>query len=133
MATHWAATQGDMNEVTVTLAEQIKTLRAERGWSQADLAERVGGDAGQISRYEHGRVAPSVVTVVRLAEAFGVSADSLLIDGSPRRSHRAPSEPIADRLSQLDALGEADRDAVLRILDGLLANTRIRQALNPAS
>jgi transcriptional regulator with XRE-family HTH domain len=38
--------------------EIVKALRKERGWSQADLATHVGGDAGQISRYENGKDQP---------------------------------------------------------------------------
>lgn len=36
------------------LGERLKQLRQERGWSQAELAAKVGADAGQISRYENG-------------------------------------------------------------------------------
>jgi transcriptional regulator with XRE-family HTH domain len=35
----------------MSLAERVKQLRAERGWSQGELAERIGGDPAQISRY----------------------------------------------------------------------------------
>lgn len=30
--------------------DRLKTLRTERGWSQADLAEKIGSDARQVSR-----------------------------------------------------------------------------------
>jgi transcriptional regulator with XRE-family HTH domain len=122
-----------MNEVTMPLGEQIKALRKERGWSQADLAGRIGGDAGQISRYENDKITPSVEVVVRLAELFNVATDYLLIDGAPRRAFNAPTDPLADRLADLGTLEDADRAALTRILDGLLANTRIRAALGTAS
>ena len=104
----------------------------DHGWSQADLATRIGGDAGQISRYENGKITPPVDVVVRLAELFDVTTDYLLIDGAPRRAFKAPADPLADRLSDLDALTDADRAALAHILDGLLANTRIRAALHNA-
>ena len=78
MATHLAAVRTPLNEVTMPLPDQIKVLRKEHGWSQADLATRVGGDAGQISRYENGKITPSVDVVVRLAEIFDVNTDYLL-------------------------------------------------------
>lgn len=115
------------------LGEQIKALRKEVGWSQADPAGRIGGDAGQISRYENGKITPSVEVVVRLAELFNVATDYLLIDGAPRRAFKAPTDPLADRLTDLGALEDADRAALTRIRDGLLANTRIRAALGTAS
>ncbi len=54
-------------------------------------------------------------------------------DGAPRRSFKAPADPLADRLSDLDAITDGDRAALAHILDGLLANTRIRAALGTAS
>ncbi len=116
----------------MALGERIKTLRKEHGWSQADLAARIGADAGQISRYEGGKITPSVEAVIRLADTFDVSCDYLLLDDAPRRPLRA-SNPLTDRLADLDHLTDTDRDALLHILDSLLANTRIRAALNNAS
>ena len=75
MASHLAAVQIPVKEVTMPLGETAKALRKERGWSQADLASRVGGDAGQISRYENGKISPSVDVVVKLAEAFDIATD----------------------------------------------------------
>jgi DNA-binding XRE family transcriptional regulator len=74
-----------MKDMTMPLGEKIRQLRSERGWSQGELAAWLGGDPGQISRYETGKISPSVDVVVKLAETFGVSADYLLIDGAARR------------------------------------------------
>ena len=49
-----------------------------------------------------------------------------------RRPLRA-GNPLADRLTDLDNLTDTDRQALIHILDSLLANTRIRAALNTAS
>ena len=115
----------------MALGERIKTLRKEHGWSQADLATRLNADAGQISRYENGKITPSVEAVLRLADIFDVCCDYLLLDDAPRRALRGDN-PLTDRLADLDNLTDADRDALLHILDGLLANTRIRAALSTA-
>ena len=109
------------------------TSSKERGWSQADLATRAGADAGQISRYENGKITPSVDAVVRLAEIFDVSTDHLLLDDTPRRPFRQAHDELGARLADLGQLNDTDRAALLHILDGLLANTRIRHALHNAS
>ena len=119
-------------EVTMALGERIKTLRKDQGWSQADLAARIGADAGQISRYENGKITPSIEAVLRLADTFDVSCDYLLLDDAPRRPLRA-GNPLADRLADLNNLTDTDQAALIHILDSLLANTRIRAALNNAS
>jgi transcriptional regulator with XRE-family HTH domain len=130
MTTHLTAARTAGSEATMALPVQIKNLRKEHGWSQADLATRVGGDAGQISRYENGKITPSVEAVIRLAEIFDVSTDFLLLHNVPRRPYRAPADPLLDRLADRDTLTDADRAALRHILDCLLANTRIRAALN---
>jgi transcriptional regulator with XRE-family HTH domain len=129
MASHLAAVQTPVKDVTMPLGETVKALRKERGWSQGDLATRVGGDAGQISRYENGKISPSVDVVVKLAEAFDVATDYLLVDGTARRPFRAPTDLLGERLANLDQLSDDDRAALIHIIDGLLANTRVRNAL----
>jgi transcriptional regulator with XRE-family HTH domain len=118
-----------VKDVTMPLGGRIRQLRAERGCSQGELATRLGGDPGQISRYETGKISPSVDVVVKLAEAFDVSADYLLIDGTARRPLRAPVDLLGERLAQLDQLTPEDRAALIHILDHMLANNRARAAL----
>lgn len=132
MTAHLKPVTAQPGEVDMPIGEQIKNLRKERGWSQADLATKIAGDAGQISRYEHGRITPSVEAIVKFAELFDVSVDYLLVEDAARRPFRQSDDALGQRLSDLDKLNDADRAAFLHILDGLLANTRIRAALHNA-
>jgi transcriptional regulator with XRE-family HTH domain len=114
------------------LGARIKQLRSEHGWSQGDLATKIGGaDAGQISRYENGHIAPSAEAIVRLAEALDVSCDHLLVDDAPRQAFRAPQHALGDRLGGLDELDEEDLTALLHILDALITKNRVKTALTP--
>ena len=115
------------------LSEQIRQLRAERRWSQADLARRLGtNDAAAISRYENDKMTPTVEVVVKLAEIFDVSTDYLLTDGAPRQRFSDPGDELAQRIAKASRLPAADKEAIAHIIDGLLANTRIRAALDQA-
>jgi transcriptional regulator with XRE-family HTH domain len=53
------------------IANDVLRLRLEKGWSQAELAERVGTKQANISRLENGLANPSVELLQRLAKAFG--------------------------------------------------------------
>lgn len=58
-------------QIRVGLATQIKALRQDRGWSQAELARRCGMAQARISRLEdptYGRY--SIATLKRIAGAF---------------------------------------------------------------
>ena len=48
----------------------LKALRAERGWSQADLAERLNVSRQTVNAIEKGRYDPSLPLAFRIARAF---------------------------------------------------------------
>ena len=61
------------------LGLRIAILRLTKGWSQVELARRIGVSASAIGMYEQGRRAPSLGLLVRLAEEFGTTTDYLLM------------------------------------------------------
>ena len=54
---------------------RIKVLRAERDWTQADLADRVGISRQAVISIEKYKYTPSLELAFKIAEAFGVSID----------------------------------------------------------
>lgn len=67
----------------MNIGERIRIIRELRGWSQAELAERSRLEPSAISHFETGRRVPSVVNLLKLAEAltmntFYISTDYLL-------------------------------------------------------
>lgn len=59
-------------------SQKIKELRLERGWSQQDVADRVGLNKMTISQYENGNRKPSLDAIEKLAEVFHVDMNYLL-------------------------------------------------------
>jgi len=53
----------------------LKHERMQRGWSQADLADNIGGDLKTIQRWERGHYQPQPHYRQRLIALFGKSAD----------------------------------------------------------
>ncbi len=56
---------------------RIKVLRAERDWTQADLADKVGISRQAVISIEKYKYSPSLELAFRIAEAFGVSIDKV--------------------------------------------------------
>jgi transcriptional regulator with XRE-family HTH domain len=110
----------------MALGERIRQLRSERSWSQDELAAHVGSDARAISRYENGRITPSLDALVRLAEVFNVSLDYLAVDGAPRRPLHVEDPGLTEQLAQAGELSPEDRTSLLNILDALLTKTRVK-------
>lgn len=65
------------------LGIRMAILRISKGWSQAELARRIGVSASAVGMYEQGRREPSLGLLVRLAQEFGVTTDYLLMGKTP--------------------------------------------------
>lgn len=55
----------------VRLKNRLRVLRVERGWSQAQLAERLGVSRQTINAIETGRYDPSLPLAFKIARLFG--------------------------------------------------------------
>lgn len=59
------------------MKNRIRVLRAEKNWSQADLAERVSVSRNSINAIENGKFDPSLPLGFRIADAFGLSVEQV--------------------------------------------------------
>lgn len=75
------------------LGIRINELRRCRGWSQVELANRLGISKQTVSNWENDNIQPSIEMLVRLAKLFDVTTDYLLgldnciqlnVDGLPQ-------------------------------------------------
>ena len=60
------------------IGTRIRQLRLSRGWSQAELARRMGINKSVIGYYELGGRFPTCENLIKLGNAFSVSVDYLL-------------------------------------------------------
>lgn len=71
---------------------EVRALRCRRGWTQAQLAQRVRGmTANSVSELERGNGNPSVTRVLLLADALGVSSVDLVAGALQRLTSLAQS------------------------------------------
>ena len=62
------------------LADKIIDLRKKAGWSQEELAEKLGVSRQSVSKWEGAQSIPDMNKILQLSELFGVSTDYLLKD-----------------------------------------------------
>lgn len=79
-----------MEEVMI-LAEKIINLRKKNGWSQEELAEKLGVTRQSISKYEGAQSIPDLDKILKLSEIFGVTTDYLIKDELEEEEY-APSQ-----------------------------------------
>lgn len=59
------------------MKSRLKVLRAERDWTQEDLADRVGVSRQAINALETEKYEPSLTLAFKLARLFGVRIEDL--------------------------------------------------------
>lgn len=75
--------------------ERIKKLRVNNGYTQAELAEKLGISPSAVGMYEQGRREPDKRIIMEMSRLFNVSADYILSGGNA-----GPAE-VEDALSGL--------------------------------
>ena len=59
------------------MKNRLKVLRAERSWSQADLAERLQVSRQSVNAIETGKYDPSLPLAFRIAKLFGTPIEAI--------------------------------------------------------
>ena len=59
------------------MKNRLKVLRAERSWSQADLAERLEISRQSINAIETGKFDPSLPLAFKIARLFGLTIEAV--------------------------------------------------------
>lgn len=65
------------------MKNRLKVLRAERNWSQQDLADRLGVSRQSVNAVETGKYDPSLPLAFRIADVFGMSIEEIFIKDMP--------------------------------------------------
>lgn len=63
------------------MENRLKILRAEKDWSQADLAERLGVSRQTVNSIEVGKYDPSLPLAFSISQLFGTQIENIFIDG----------------------------------------------------
>jgi transcriptional regulator with XRE-family HTH domain len=105
--------------IQTALAANVQALREMRSLTQAELGKRAGIAAASISHFETGQRAPSLESLVRLADALDVSVDVLL--GRAAVDASAQVDPLFLRASKADSQTLA---TVRRVMTALLADVK---------
>ena len=61
------------------MKNRIRVLRAEKSWSQAELAEKVGVSRNSINAVENGKFDPSLPLAFRIADAFELKIEDVFL------------------------------------------------------
>ncbi len=87
------------------LAEKIIDLRKKMGWSQEELAEKLGVSRQSVSKWEGAQSLPDMDKIIRMSEIFSVTTDYLLKDemGESEIVPQTSSEPGLRKVTMEEA------------------------------
>lgn len=61
------------------MKNRLKVLRAERGWSQQDLADRLEVSRQSVNAIETGKYDPSLPLAFRISDLFGLPIEAIFL------------------------------------------------------
>ena len=78
----------------------IRELRHERGWTQFDLAIKVGVQPQTIYLWESGRRAPRVEHMRKLGQLFEISSDEIRLESLPTTPQATDQDHASEATKQ---------------------------------
>ncbi len=115
---------------TEPIGTRLKHFRKLKGFTQAEIAAKIGITRGALAAYEAGRVRVVDELIVRFALALSVSADKLL-GIAAQRSENPSALRIMRRLKKIERLPPAKQKAILQTLDMALQNVEPEKIAKP--
>lgn len=103
---------GTADALNAAVALHVRALRTGRGWSLDELAGRSGVSKGMLVQIEAARTNPSIGTLARVADAFGVTVARLLEPAADRGVHVSDYEDAP-------VLWRGGRGGTARLLRGM--------------
>ena len=100
------------------LCANLKVLRELRGLTQSEVGHRAGIGGASVSHFETGQRSPSLESLVKLADALGVTTDALL--GRASIESATTLDPVFLRATRADA---HTLETIRRVTTALLAGS----------
>ncbi|MCQ2082399.1 MAG: helix-turn-helix transcriptional regulator [Lachnospiraceae bacterium] len=101
----------------INVLERITELRKQKNWTEYQLAERSGLTQSTISSWYRKNILPTLPSLERICEAFGISISQFLDDNNNEISLINPRQKqLLEKASKLD---NEQYDALINFLDKL--------------
>jgi transcriptional regulator with XRE-family HTH domain len=97
----------------MSIGENLKRLRRDKGWTQGDLADKCDIRLGQISKIERNGTDPKLSTIYSLMNALECSPNALLSDISQENL----DSRMAIILERVQKLSDKDKSTLLSVID----------------
>jgi transcriptional regulator with XRE-family HTH domain len=108
----------------MTIAERIRLIRQQKGFSQKELAEKALVNLKSLSRYELGTSVPPADILKQISDALGVTSDMLLGD----EETKIKDKDLMQKMEVIQQLEPKEKNVVYTFLDMVIRDHKTKQA-----
>lgn len=103
-----------------TFGQRLARIRKEKGYTQVELAQKMGIIQVLISDYERDKLRPYHEMIGKFVQALGVSADELLGLKASKNKDNRPSLKVLRRMKKIETLPPTQQKVLFRTIDTFL-------------
>jgi transcriptional regulator with XRE-family HTH domain len=112
-----------------TMGERIQQLRKNAGFTQADLAKKIGVSHTQMARYEIKNIYPPADVLKALADVFGTTIDYLVLGDTESKAQASLKDSeLINQFKKISALPEEEKTLVLKMITAYIRDFNTQQA-----
>lgn len=106
-----------MDDLTLKnqIGKNIVAYRKQQGMTQADLAARLNYSDKAVSKWERGESAPDVLTLVQIAEQFGLTVNDLIADPDALPENTGAVQRVMGKAVEKTLKRKADKRIILKL------------------
>jgi transcriptional regulator with XRE-family HTH domain len=107
--------------------KQIQLLRKEKGFSQTQLAEKIGISLTQLQRYENKDVQPPADILKKLADLFNTSIDFLVYGNLELKAQQTIKDnELLAQFKAVEEMDSKDKSTIKDIIDAFIKRSKLR-------
>lgn len=118
------------SKIDTDFPKRLKQLRQEKGWSQGQVAMKIGVDMQRISKYERGVLIPTTELALKLADLFEVSLDYMLRNADSMASNRIKNPHLLKQIEEIENLPEEKQKNVEALLDAFIKQQKFEELMH---
>ncbi|WP_394775948.1 helix-turn-helix domain-containing protein [Flavobacterium sp.] len=115
----------------MNVGKNIKKIREQKKLLQKDVAAAAGLHPANYNKTEKGEREPSIEALDKISKLFGMTVDEIIhFEGKMPKDVKIKDKTVNEKLQLIDQLEEEDKNAVYRIIDGMLTKTKFKDFFN---
>jgi len=112
---------------SMNLADNIKSIREEKGFKQIEVAEHIGVDKSAYSKIEKGLRALTIDELQKMAHLFNLSTDQIInYDGKIPKEIILEDKTAVEQMRLIQQLDDDDKQTIFKLIDKMLTNKKFK-------